>query len=559
MKVRKTRSKTVVTMDIGAFRANETVLYCSCGQTDFCSGRLRKIAPEKGTFGFDVIVKAGLALFVRGRTNREAMKDLAAENVFVSERQAGCLGGKFIAYLARAHRESMPRLRETIERKGGYILHIDGTCEGDSPNLFCGLDGISELVLDTVKIPSEKKELLAPFFRRVKEQYGEPKALVHDMGRGIAAGVEEVFPGVPDYICQFHFLRDIGKDLLQEEYAALRKRLQKFNVRSLLRQRAKYLEQKIEKSSRCLDDFAAILESADSRIAPVEKIPLMAAYTLIHWALDHRSQSNGFGFPFDRPHLDFYRRLQKVHAIVKDLASVSLRGVAKDNKPLESVLKVLKDVAEDPQLDNLAANLDSKAEVFDKLRTDMRIALPENKDGINDDGEENDMESMEERVTAFKNWLVEDPERKEVYAKMIEQLEKYWKKLFLAPLPIETAEGTVYIRPQRTNNILERFFREEKRLGRKKSGTASLNKMLKAILADTPLVKNLKNEEYVEIILGGCSDLAERFSEIDVRMIRKELEDSKKSNEKTLPGIRKLIKNPELIMKISSLFLQHAN
>jgi len=46
--------------------------------------------------------------------------------------------------------------------------------------------------------------------------------------------------------------------------------------------------------------------------------------------------------------------------------------------------------------------------------------------------------------------------------------------------------------PQRTNNILERFFWGEKRRGRKKSATASLSKALKATLAETPLVQNLK-------------------------------------------------------------------
>ncbi len=480
----------------------------------------------------------------------DSKAELAGKNVFLSERQVvGYFGGKFVAYLALAHRESAPRLRDAMERKGGYILHIDGTCEGDCPNLFSGLDGVSELVLDTVKIPSEKKELLVPFFRRVKKQYGDPSPIVNDMGRGIADAVEEVFPCVPDYICHFHFLRDIGKDLLLEEYAALRKRLRKLNARSLLRQRARYLEKKIVDSSLCPDDFQASLEAGEKGSASTEGTSLMTAYTLIHWAFDHRSQSDGFGFPFDRPHLDFFRRLQKAYGIVKDLAVVRLRDDFGDGKHFEIVLKVLKDVAEDGLLEEIASSLERKAEVFDQFRTAMRVALPENKKGINDTGEEND----------FKNSLAEAPEKKETYAKMMEQLETYWEKFFEGALPVDTPEGTIYIKPQRTNNILERFFREEKRLGRKKTGTASLNKTLKAIFSDTPLVKNLEKQEYVEIILGGCSDLAERFAEIDVRMVRKKLENSQKSNEKISPGIGKLIKNADLITKIRSAFVSQAN
>ena len=143
------------------------------------------------------------------------------------------------------------------------------------------------------------------------------------------------------------------------------------------------------------------------------------------------------------------------------------------------------------------------------------------------------------------------------------QLDKYWEKLFADPLSVVTPEGIVTIVPQRTNNILERFFRGEKRRGRKKSGTASLSKALKATLAETPLVKNLKNSDYVEIILNGSVNLAERFAKIDARMVQKEIENAKKSNEKILPEIRKVIKNADLTMKILSLFSakikNHAN
>ena len=88
-------------------------------------------------------------------------------------------------------------------------------------------------------------------------------------------------------------------------------------------------------------------------------------------------------------------------------------------------------------------------------------------------------------------------------------MDKYWEKLFANPLIVNSSEGPVTIVPQRTNNILERFFRGVKRRGRKKSETAFLNKTFKTILADTPLVKNL--EMLQKIILNGCSSLAEKF------------------------------------------------
>ncbi len=552
--VQKTRTKTVVTMDIGAFWAREIVMFCPQDQTTFPSKKLRSLVPEGGTFGFDVIEAIGLSLFVHCRNNQEIMAELAVKNVFVSEREISYLGRKFIIYLALAHRESQSNLRDLMARRGGYILHVDGTCEGDSPNLFCGLDGISELVLDTIKIPSEKKELLVPFFERIKGQYGEPKALVHDMGKGIITAVEEVFPSVADFICHFHFLRDIGKDLLLDEYTALQKRLRKLKVRPLLRQRAKFLEQKMSPVSQTIEEIIASIELGVWQTTSLEHIPLVTAYTLIHWVFEYPAQSNGYGFPFDRPSLDFYRRLQKIHQLLRKIIDVNLCGYAKDNKPFFQIYRTFKKAVEDKSLNDLAASLEQKAEVFDKLRTAMRIALPEDKNGINDNGDGADMKSIENNVTAFRKWLVSDERRKVTYGKMITQVDKYWVKLFADPLPIVTPEGNLYIQPQRTNNILERFFRGEKRRGRKKSGMASLNKMLKSALADTPFVQNLKNSDYLGIILKGCSSLAERFSQIDAHLVRKEMENAKNSQEKILPTIKKLIRDSDLTTKISALF-----
>lgn len=546
------------TMHIGAFHTNETVRFCPHDKTIFASEHLRSLAPKGGNFGFDVIVEVGMALFVYCRNHQQIMEALAAKHIPVSEREISYLGRKFIVYLALAHRQSQPRLRELMAKRGGYILHVDGTCEGDSPNLFCGVDGIRELVLDTVKIPSEKKERLIPFFQRIKDQYRDPKALVHDMGRGICMAVQEVFPGVPDFICHFHFLRDIGKDLLQNEYTALHKRLQKLNIRALLRQKAKYLEQKIDPAAPILNEIVSSLESGIWRTTSCEPVPLIMAYALIQWVFAYPRQSNGYGFPFDRPHLDFFRRLQTAHRLLEQIMDVRLRGIDKDNKPYSLVYRALNEAVNDKRANDLADSLERKAEVFDKLRSAMRIALPDGKDGINDNGENTDMKSIEEKVIGFRKWLIGNDQRKAMYAKMLKQLDKYWEKLFADPLPVVTPEGVMYIQPQRTNNILERMFREEKRRSRKKSGTASLNKVLKAMLAETPLVQNLRNNEYMDIVLDGCSNLAERFSQIDASLVQKEMEAAKMNYERILPSIKKLSRDCDLAKKISTLFLGDA-
>ena len=107
--------------------------------------------------------------------------------------------------------------------------------------LFTGIDELSGVVLENIKIPSEQADAIIPFLAEIRERYGVPLGLVHDMGRGILAAVATVFPGVADFICHFHFLRDIGKDMMDKDYQKVRKGLKKHGIRASLRRKKKRL------------------------------------------------------------------------------------------------------------------------------------------------------------------------------------------------------------------------------------------------------------------------------------------------------------------------------
>jgi hypothetical protein len=42
-----------------------------------------------------------------------------------------------------------------MQSRGGYICHLDATCEGRDPFLMSSIDSLSEIVLGTVKLPAE--------------------------------------------------------------------------------------------------------------------------------------------------------------------------------------------------------------------------------------------------------------------------------------------------------------------------------------------------------------------------------------------------------------------
>jgi len=196
---------------------------------------------------------------------------------------------------------------------------------------------------------------------------------------------------------------------------------------------------------------------------------------------------------------------------------------------LSPISKTLADRA----LASTVLRMQEKLRIFDQLRAAMRIAQPDSQAGLNDEGDA-DIETIRSRVIAFRlsNEIEQLSASHIAYRKMIKQIDKYWDKLFADPIPVVTKTGIVIIQPQRTNNILEQFFRYLKRQGRKRNGNHALTKTLTTMLAQTPLVKSLNNPQYMDIILNGKATLAERFADIDIVQVRKLFAEEQKVTQK---------------------------
>ena len=456
--LKTTSGKRAATLAIGDFIAHETVWYCPrCGQAWY-STELRSLIPEHCNFGYDIIVFIGESLFLQCRNYQEIRLELQQRNVQISESEITFLAKKFVLYLGVLHRSVMGKTRKYLRMNGGYILHLDGTCDGGSPHLISVLDGITEIVLDNKKLPSENAADLIPFLQSIKKAYGVPLAVVSDMGKGIAVAVGEVFRNVPVFICHYHFLKSVGKTLLGDDNDILRQRLRKHNTRATLIRTQSRLAKILSDSPILIDALATGLEYERLPAeCPLGIVPVVAAYTLISWVLDASSQGNGFGFPFDQSYLVFYQRLQEAGQRLHQLFRIQLQGNWKENKVYSKITHELRDVLNDAILDKTASQMVEKVAVFNRLRTAMRITLPESKRGLNDTGELSPkMKTIEKEVGKFKVWLTrcDDFSKKTEYRKLVEQLDTYGEKLFADPIVADTAAGAMLIQPQRTNNIV---------------------------------------------------------------------------------------------------------
>ena len=555
LNVRKTRIRTVSTLHVGAFRAREVFLLCNgCGHTQR-SEELCALVPPGANFGYDVMVYVGRALFLRHRNEAEVVAELAQKNVRISPREVSVLGMKFVVYLALAHQRRAPDLHADMQTRGGYICHLDATCEGGDPFLMSSIDSLSNIVLGNVKLPAEDEAHIVPFLERLKQSFGVPLALVHDMGKGILAAVARVFPGVADFICHFHFLRDIGKDYLGAEYDTIRKRLSRHAISATLRYRAKRLKNEMDATPAPITALERGLEHAALPPEAFAFAPVVGAYTLIQWALRGKAEGDGYGFPFDRPHLAFAQRLQRLNAHIESIKDIQLRGQWRDNIPYFKLHVALTPIMKDKTLWKAVTALEARITVFEKLRKAMRIAMPAGTHGLNDEGGSGHIRTIEKNVKAFRAWLTrrQDYPQDRAAGKMIEQIDHYWEKLFADPITVQTSSGHILIQPQRTNNILEQFFRRLKRAHRRRTGNASSGRMLRTILAETPLVRNLENPHYMQILFNGKPSLEAVFADIEIDTLRKAFSEAQDDPERIPAKLKPIIAMPDFPEKLLNM------
>ncbi len=537
---------------IGPFIAHETVLECpQCFQV-VTSEYLLSLVKCHSNVTFDVLVFVGRSLYQRHLSLEKVQTELLLRNVKLSISEIDYLGRKFIFYLALGHAQATPGIRLIMQMNGGYVLHLDATHEGDSPALMSGIDSLSQLVLANVKISGEKAEHINPFLQEIKSIYGTPLACVHDMGTGVCKSVNETLPGVPDFICHFHFLRDIGKDFLEPAYATLRRQLRKHAATNELRTMVRDMRQRLSKQGTKISALVKAIKNLELPES-TETLPLASAYSLALWALHGKNSGNGYGFPFDRPLLHFAQRLLQLNQALPNLLEITASLKSRDRKALVKLAEKISQIVQDPELNQAVEELRWRTQIFDDLRSAMRIALPNGKYGLNDEGTPEAMHTIRQSVESFTRYIEKDPElaNDHLCNKMMQQIDKYNEKLFADPITVSTPNGNITIYPQRTNNIVEQFFRDLRRAHRKKTGYNSIRRNLQAMIADTPLVKNLDNPAYMEALLNGKSDLEELFACL-AKQEKVAFENSKTDSDRILPGFRSIIKHqnlPEQVME----------
>ena len=292
--------RTVTTLD-DVCRLSLTLLRCP---NTLCQRYHQPIRPEEegawalphGEFGLDVIAHIGSLRYREHRSVPEIHKALQDLHVVIAPRTVTYLLERYEELLALRLADHA-RLKDSLTQQGHVILALDGLQPFKTQDVLWVLrDTLSGEILLARSLDSARQEDLADLLREVKQALPVPiHAVVSDAQRPIRLAVQKVLPDVPHQLCQFHYLKEAAKPIVEADRHA-KTELKKY-TRGV---------REIERSMRTRDDQEAktmrgYCLAVRSALADDGKPPLQLGGLLMHErlseiqaSLDRVGQKGGF-------------------------------------------------------------------------------------------------------------------------------------------------------------------------------------------------------------------------------------------------------------------------
>ena len=542
-----------------------------CKQVYGCE-KMAELVPAHSNYAYDLIVEVGLARFRSHLQAHEIQDRLESRfGLHVPLTTVAHLGDRFLKGFAGVHEAFASELKDWFHHhRGGYVLHLDGTCEAGTCVVFVAVDGESQLTLFAAKIPSENPDDIKAFLTKCVGLFGRPLATVRDLSEHIRLARDAVLKGVPDFVCEYHLLANIGLRLCQKHRQALSTRLRHHGLRAHLTATRQSLKSRSKGQEPIpAQAYEAFLRDPTQGLdAPLTHVRRLLVFTLIRWIEDCVVELRGEYFPFDQPELVFYRRCREMFDwLDRFLRSCKLKPAA--TRPLRSLRAALAPTREDSEMGAAAHRLQSAFASFQELRTTLRLHSPDRASLLRQHAPEaltvaqarqhdHDLKKYRRALdVAMKD--KRHPEGADDATIVAKQLDKYWDRLLARVITPPGAHTPVVVK--RTNGPSEHKFARQKRHWRRQSGNKKLRKRLQACDAAELLLDNLRNETYIEIVYDGSLDhMAQRFAEHWPDMGERDPQELAKANvEKNDPAracplhVRKqILRSPDFLRMIAS-------
>lgn len=493
------------------------------------SSFLRSLAPVGASVAYDAIVEIGKKRVVEFHQVQEVVEEFqSSHRIALGFGSVSRWTDFFLAAVECLHYTRMLKLKHLIKSNGGYLLHIDATTEVKSDTVFVCMDRLSETVLLSEKISSENAEEVKRQLERLKQNLGTPLAIMRDMSESMGNPVGEVFPDAPDRICQFHFLRDIGRELLGPLHVKVGHEMTRLKINSGLRKMKRELEKElsadgVERACTVFRDASAIEQL---QAAVVREHEAVLALRLIDWILNYSNDGEGLGFPFDMFRLYFYARLNRVRlrlARYKRRHPVTMKHCPR----LQGLQQIVERITDDSLRADIRA-LRSKNRVFQNLRSVLNFEITDRAPLATtlSVGTIKEVRAYNRRLLSYTKHLLAEQRKGKITQEEKVILKHFTKYQFNLPIPEQLAELLLLGALDRTNNFEESLFRGVKRKKRRQLGKKDISREFSHHGPYLPLMENLTNEDYVGAMIGRIEDLPIRISELnpkDVAYYRQKL------------------------------------
>ena len=537
MVVEKTAPRAISTMAMGKIVVMEYVMVCPGKCVTPNGARCRERSPELSAlvarganYGYDIEVFVGLQRFMYNRQRLE-IKDMISQSahVDISDGEISALEERFLVHLELFHARNAEALKSAMLKDGGYPLHIDATCECGRGTTLAFYSGWRGWALGAWKIPSEREEAISPRLKEVEDMFGAPIAYVTDLGKGmmsataLAAASHDMPPAI--FVCQMHFLKALGKSILEKEHDKLTAALRGLKVKKSLGGISKQIGHKLGKGASCMRvEIAAWAGSCDMPPLPEGLLGIGIARVICQWVLDYTADCKNLRFPFALPQLCLFNRCEQASKAIVNLRKHAVFDYSV-SRFLERTQAALLPVLSDKGVCRAVKALREKNRIFGGLRSALRLDtdiqseicnpavpnLPNGTELIN---------SIEECAGAYVSWVKRACSSKQgtnaelaAMRVLLEYMDKYGE--FLWGHNIDLGDGR-FRYAGRTNCAIEAFFGGYKHGERRRSGRKCLTYDLENSPPVSLLVANLAKADYVDIICGGSLDnLPMIFADID--------------------------------------------
>ncbi len=338
-------------------------------------------------------------------------------------------------------------------------------------------------------------------------------AVMRDMGSGIREAVTQVFPRVLQLVCHYHFLRNMGKDILMDMHTRLKKVFTSRKITSKLRRLQRRL-------------YPMVI-SARGEGDSICWTPMLLVYVAISWVLGY-PRGYGYGIPFNLPYNEYYGRCVKAREWV--MAYIRLAATEYKTYPELLELKGILDAVVDTKGDDLVVHglyreMEKVWGWFSELRRILRLKGERTPLSGGKKTTDEELEATIREMRGFMKKLRDEVHRCDgktrIRIRMILQaLDNHWNELF-ASNPI-SPNGDAILLP-RTNNLMERGYRRIKRGVRRRTGRVRTGRDVVLFGQGLEMVSNLENPIYRKYVLGspdmGVMGLCKVFAEVDTEQL----------------------------------------